>query len=51
MFNRLFTKLMALFRRRPPVDDPWLRSPYGRILLEARHSADELVKRYRNATE
>jgi hypothetical protein len=49
MFNWLIGKFRTLFRLRDAPDDPWLRSPYGRILLEVRKHADELVKRYRNA--
>ena len=49
MISWLVRKLKALFQRPQPVHDPWLDSPHGRILLEARHRADELVKRYRNA--
>jgi hypothetical protein len=49
MFRRLFTKLKVLFRGREVADDPWLHSQFGRILLETRRNAEELVKRYTHA--
>jgi hypothetical protein len=51
MLSWLFANLKARFRRPQVVDDPWLHSPYGRILVDARDRAAELVKRYRDATE
>lgn len=49
MLRWLVTKFKSLFHIRQAMDDPWLRSPYGQILLEVSKQADELVKRYRNA--
>jgi hypothetical protein len=51
MISWLVRKFKELSRRRQPTDDSWALSPYGRILLEARHRIDELVKRYGNAPE